>query len=371
MEDSTSQEPELSRRRLLGMAAAVGGTQFAQMLFGATSAHAQTPASAPKAGGGKPLRIAVVAQQMSAQSDQRSWNGFQQWVKKAGLDKSWQIKQTDAKGDPGQLVSQIEDAITAKSDAILVLYGTLTAAKSALDHLTTSKIPFFSLDSGWQSPAIADITSNNYAMSAQTSQFMIDTLLAQGKTKANMCAIIANFHHGTRKRGKVMKTALTENEWISLKNERVIQYSGFYEATQNTVNDWLTTYGKDLDVIWCPWDEPAMAAAEVVASRGMQDKIMVIGHDGHPTALDRMRKPNYPLICTTAQAFEVWGAYTGWLINEIVAKGGDAKKLVPVPTVEFPAPLLVRGVNIPAPGEPTYNAKDLYYIYRDRAVAGM
>jgi ribose transport system substrate-binding protein len=368
-EDSKNPEPEFlpefSRRRLLGMAAAVGGMQFAQMLM-ATPAQAQ--ASAAK---GKPLRIAVVAQQMSAQSDQRSWEGFKQWLAKSGLDKTWQIKQTDAKGDPGQLVSQIEDAITAKSDAILVLYGTLTAAKSALDNLKTSKIPFFSLDSGWQAPAIADITSNNYAMSAQTAQFMVDTLLAQGKTKANMCAVIANFHHGTRKRGKVMKTALTENEWISLKNERVIQYSGFYEATQNTVNDWLTTYGNDLDVIWCPWDEPAMAAAEVIVSRNMQDKIFVIGHDGHPTALQRMTQPNYPLIATTAQAFELWGAYTGWLINEIVGKGGDAKKLVPVPTVEFPAPLLVRGVNIPPAGQPTYNAKDLYYIYRDRAVAGM
>ncbi|OXI43849.1 sugar ABC transporter substrate-binding protein [Burkholderia aenigmatica] len=363
-DENQSVDLDPSRRRLLGVAAAAGGIQFAQMLMG-DSAFAQSKVQ------GRPLRVAVIAQQMSAQSDQRSWSGFQQWLKKSGLDKTWQIKQTDAKGDPGQLVSQIEDAITAKSDAILVMYGTLTAAKSALDKLKASKIPFFSLDSGWQSPAIADITSNNYAMSAQTAQFMIDTLLAKGKTKANMCAVIANFHHGTRKRGKVLKTALTENEWISMKNERVIQYSGFYETTQNTVNDWLTTYGNDLDVIWCPWDEPAMAAAEVIVSRGMQDKVFVIGHDGHPTALDRMRKPNYPLLATSAQAFELWGAYTGWLINEIVSKGGDAKKLVPVPTVEFPAPLLVRGVNVPPAGEPTYNAKDLYYIYRDRAVTGL
>lgn len=158
MQDDKNQDPEPARRRLLGMAAAVGGAQFAQMLMGSTPAMAQAA--------GKPLRVAVIAQQMSAQSDQRSWDGFQQWTKKAGVDKTWQIKQTDAKGDPGQLVSQIEDAITAKSDAILVMYGTLTAAKSALDSLKTSKIPFFSLDSGWQAPAIADITSNNYAMSA-------------------------------------------------------------------------------------------------------------------------------------------------------------------------------------------------------------
>jgi ribose transport system substrate-binding protein len=84
-----------------------------------------------------------------------------------------------------------------------------------------------------------------------------------------------------------------------------------------------------------------------------------------------MRKPDYPLLATTAQAFEIWGAYTGWLINEIVGKGGDAKKLVPVPSVEFPAPLLVKGVNIPPEGKPTYEATDLYYIYRDRALSGM
>ena len=319
----------------------------------------------------KPLKVAVIAQQMSAQSDTRSWAGLQQWLAKTGLDKVWQVNQTDAKGDPGQMVSQIQDAISAKSDAILVMYGTLTAAKSALDSLTASKTPFFSLDSGWQAPAIADITSNNYTMASQTGLFLQDTLQAKGKTKANMCMIVANFHHGTRKRGKVMKTILTENEWISLKDEHVIQYAGFYETTQNAVNDWLTRFGSDLDVIWCPWDEPAMAASEVIVSRGLQDKIFVIGHDGHPTALDRMRKPDYPLLATTAQAFEIWGAYTGWLISEIVGKGGDAKKLVPVPSVEFPAPLLVKGVNIPPEGKPTYEATDLYYIYRDRALSGM
>lgn len=350
----------------LGTAAALGGVQLAQLALDSTPALAQAAAQ-----GGKPVKLAVIAQQMSAQSDQRSWAGFQKWLATTGLDKSWHVTLTDAKGDPGALVSQVEDAITAKADAILVMYGTLTAAHSALDDLGRSKIPFFSLDSGWQAPAIADITSNNWVMGGQYTQYMVDRLLGEGKTSANICAIVANFHHGTRKRGKVMRAVLTENEWVSLKADRVIQYAGFYEATQNAVNDWLTRYGTELDCIWCPWDEPAMAASEVVKSRGMQDRIFVVGCDGHPTALDRMRDPSYPLKATCAQAFEIWGAYTGWLINEIVAKGRPAKEVVPVPTVEFPAPLLVSGVNIPPAGEPTYDATDLYYVYRDRALAGM
>ncbi len=364
-ENNTAMSP--TRRRLLGgfgsAVAALGAARAAEFALGSEPAFAQASA--------KPLKVAVVAQQMSAQSDQRSWAGFQDWLKQTGLASTWQVTMTDAKGDPGTLVSQIEDAITAKSDAILVMYGTLTAAHSALADLTRSKIPFFSLDSGWQSPAIADITSNNFMIGAANSQFMVDELLSRGKTKANICAVIANFHHGTRKRGKVMKTVLTEYDWIDLEAERVIQYSGFYETTQNVVSDWLTRYGNDLDAIWCPWDEPAMAACEVIMSRHMQDKIFVIGADGHPTAVDRMRNPAYPEIATVAQAFELWGAYTGWLINEIVGKGRSQKELVPVPTVEFPAPLIVKGVNLPAPGKPTWQATDLYAIYRDRAMAGM
>ena len=356
-----------TRRGLLrgigGAAAAAGGLQLANFALGRQPARAQDKA--------KPVKLAVVAQQLSAQSDQRSWAGLQQWLKTTGLDKTWNVDMTDAKGDPGALVSQIENAITAKSDAILVMYGTLTAAHSALVDLERSKIPFFSLDSGWQSPAIADITSNNYVMGGQYTSYMVDRLLASGKQKANICAVIANFHHGTRKRGKVMRTVLTENDWINLEAERVIQYAGFFEATQNVVNDWLARYGSDLDAIWCPWDEPGMAAAEVIKSRNLQDKIFVVSADGASTAIEKMRDPSYPLKATTAQAFEVWGAYTGWLINEIVGKGRNAKEVVPIPTVEFPAPLLVSGINIPAANTPTYDATDLYYVYRDRALAGM
>ena len=366
MTEEVSQQDGTTRRNVLGglggLGAALGGAQLAQFAFGSRPAVAQD---------GKPVSVAVIAQQMAAQSDVRSWAGLQKWLKTTGLDQKWHVTLTDAKGDPGTLVSQIEDAITAKADAILVMYGTLTAAHSALADLTRAKIPFFSLDSGYQMPAIADITSNNYSIGAKNSQFMVDKLLGEGKTKANMCAIIANFHHGTRKRGKVMKTVLTENDWITLESERVIQYSGFYETTQNTVNDWLARYGSDLDCIWCPWDEPAMAAAEVVISRKMQDRIFIVGADGHPTAVDRMRQADYPEVATVAQAFELWGAYTGWLINEIVGKGRPSKDVVPVPSVEFPAPLLVKGVNLPAPGRPTWDATDLYYVYRERALSGM
>ena len=59
------------------------------------------------------------------------------------------------------------------------------------------------------------------------------------------------------------------------------------------------------------------------------------------------------------------------MINEIVGKGRNAKEVVPSPVVMFPAPLLVKGVNLPPPGKMPWEGTDLYYVYRDRAVAGM
>jgi len=342
-------------------ALAMSGVQFGAFLEGSNPAFAAD----------KPLKVAVIAQQMAAQSDTRAWDGLQQWLKGMKLDNVWQVNLVDAKGDPGALVSQVQDAISAKVDAILVMFGTLTAAHAALVSLTESKIPFISLDSGWQAPAIADITSNNYVIGSQMSQQMVDELLSRGKQKAKICAIIADFHHGTRKRGKVMRQVLSENQWITLVDERVIQYAGFYETTQNATNDWLTRFGDDLDAIWTPWDEPAMAASEVIVAHNRQKQIFCVGEDGHPTAIEKMRQPDWPDICTCAQAFELWGAYTGWLINEIVGKGRNHKEVVPTPIVQFPAPLLVKGVNLPPPGAPPYEATDLYYIYRERAIAGM
>jgi ribose transport system substrate-binding protein len=361
----------ISRRDLLNWTGRIGALgavaaaapKMGEFLLGSTPAHAAD----------KPLKVAVIGQQMSAQSDQRAWAGMQSWMKGVGVDKTWNINLSDAKGDPGELVSQMQNAVTANVDAIVVLFGTLTAAHAALETVKSSKIPFFSIDSGWQAPAIADLTTNNYVMGGQYSQYLVDRFLGAGKESAKVATIIANFHHGTRKRGKVFETVLSENSWIQQVDSRVIQYSGFYETTQNTVNDWLTRFGDELDAIWCPWDEPAMAASEAIVSKGLQDKIFVVGADGHPTALQRMRDggEKWPQKATCAQAFELWGAYCTWLINEIVGKGGDVKKLVPVPIVEFPAPLIINGVNVPAADKQPWETTDLYYIYQQRVLEGM
>jgi ribose transport system substrate-binding protein len=118
LEQQSKTEAEgVSRRSLLRMgggataAAIAGGVQFEAFIAGSNPAFAAD----------KPLNVAVVAQQMAAQSDQRAWDGLKQWVKGMKLDNTWKMNLTDAKGDPNALVSQVQDAISGKADAILVM----------------------------------------------------------------------------------------------------------------------------------------------------------------------------------------------------------------------------------------------------------
>jgi ribose transport system substrate-binding protein len=359
---------KVTRREFL-MASALGAAGLA-FTSSVTSAFAKTLFShvrpdVPRQK--KELKIAYLCQQLSAQSNQRVKAGFENWLKASGLP--WDVTVTDAKGDPGQLSATIEDAVSRGVDAIIVTFGTLTAAQGALQAVAKAGIPMLSVDSGYYPPAICDIASNNYVMGSHMTSYLVQRLLGEGKTEANICTITANFHHGTRKRGKVRDAVLSENENIKVLADQVIQYEGFFETTLNTVNDWINRYGEDIDAIWCPWDEPAQAAAQALVSQGMTVKdAFVVGADGHPPAVEEMRNPDYPLVATPAQAFELWGALAGSFVDEIVGKGRPAKEVVPVPQVDFPAPFIVKGVNMPPEGKMPWETVDFYQLFFEQAM---
>jgi ribose transport system substrate-binding protein len=312
------------------------------------------------------LTVAHIAQQMSAQSDQRTLKGWEDWLAAAGL--SWDVTVSNAEGSPETLSAMIEDAVSRKVDAIVVTFGTLTAAQGALQSVAAAGIPLITVDSGYYPPALCDIASNNYTMGAQMTSYMVQSLLGAGKTEPNICTITANFHHGTRKRGKVRDAVLSENENIKVAGDQVIQYDGFFETTLNTVNDWLNRFGGEIDAIWCPWDEPAMAASQALLSFGKTVKdTIVVAADGHPPAVELMADADYTMVATCAQAFELWGALAASFIDEIVGKGRPAAEVVPVPQIDFPAPFIVKGVNLPETGKMPWDTVDFYTQFMNQA----
>jgi len=56
------------------------------------------------------------------------------------------------------------------------------------------------------------------------------------------------------------------------------------------VENWITTYGEDLDAIIVMFDGVVPSIVELLKSKGLQDKILVAGNDGELNVLDYMTK---------------------------------------------------------------------------------
>lgn len=301
----------------------------------ANTSETSAPSTAPSGNTGKSnLKIAWIMSKATAQADNRAVDGFKGYISDKGV--SWQVDVNDAKGSPAEAANLLENAVQRKADVIILSMVDLRASKAALEQANKAGIPVFTIDSGWTEGVIVDVTSNNYVMSGLVSSYLVDRLGGKG----NIVAFKENTHHGVRKRGETLDVVVKENPGIKVLAEHNIDPTNFFEDTQKAMEDFLTRYGKDIDAVWAGWDEPAQAAANAIQAAGFgRDDIFVVGIDGHPSAVEEIRKGG-PFVATVAQAFEKMGSLAGEYISAIVVDGKTPKDVIPSTTVYLDAPLI-------------------------------
>jgi ABC-type sugar transport system substrate-binding protein len=290
----------------------------------------------------------------SAQSEQRAYAGFTAYLEEKGW--SWNVTEVNSDGSGDKMATNIEDAVAKGCDAIVVSMADLRASTAALEAANNANIPVFSIDSQYTPGVVCDITSNNYVMSSKVSSYLVDRLGGVG----NICALTMAEHHGVRKRGEVLTDViLAENPGIKLLENHNIDYGNFLADSQKTAEDWLAKYGKDIDAIWCGWDEPAMAASDAIKAHGFtRDDMFVTGIDGHEGAVDAIRNGD-PLVATCAQGFEIFGVKCADLIQAIIVEGKPQAEVVTTTTIYVDAPLITP-TNVPDENTPAYMAVDFY-----------
>lgn len=281
------------------------------------------------------LDVAWVHSTSAAQSEQRVKAGFEEWLAETGYD--WNVSFLDSNGSGEAIAANIQDASARGVDAIIVTMADLRASSAAISEAASVGIPIFSVDSGYVEGAVVDVTTNNWAMSASVSPYLLDQMGAEG----NIIFLRMASHHGTRKRSDVMEDVLAEYGDIDVLAEHEIDISAFFEDTTNAMQDFVTRFGPDIDAVWAPWDEPAQAAINVMTAAGLSD-VMVIGIDGHPQAVAEVCRPDSMMIATVSQPFETMGSQVGEWIDAIVVDGQDAGSVIPSNTVYMDAPLVTK-----------------------------
>ena len=281
------------------------------------------------------IDIAWVHSTSAAQSEQRVKAGFEAWLSESGKD--WKVSFLDSKGSGEAIASNIQDASARGVDAIIVTMADLRASTAAISEAAAAGIPIFSVDSGYVDGAVVDVTTNNWAMSASVSPYLLDQMGAEG----NIIFLRMASHHGTRKRSDVMEDILREYGDVKVLAEHDIDITAFFEDTTNTMQDYVARFGQDIDAVWAPWDEPAQAAINVMKAAGLTN-VKVIGIDGHPQAVAEVCKPDSMMIATVSQPFEGMGKQVGEWITSIVVDGKPAESVIPSNTVYMDAPLVTK-----------------------------
>lgn len=281
------------------------------------------------------LEIVWVHSNAAAQSEQRVKVGFQEWLQESGTE--WNISYLDSGGSGESMASNLQDAASRGVDAIIITMADLRASRAAISSASEAGIPIFSVDSGYIDGIAVDITTNNWAMSADVSPYLLDEMGGEG----NLIFLRMAEHHGTRKRGDVMLDVLREYQGVNVLVEHNIDYTAFFEDTTNRMQDYVARFGEDIDAVWAPWDGPAQAAINVMKAAGLTD-VKVIGIDGHPEAVAEVCKPDSMMLATVSQPFEGMGEQVGEWITSIVVDGKDIADVIPSKTVYMDAPLVTK-----------------------------
>jgi len=281
------------------------------------------------------LDVAWVHSNAAAQSEQRVKAGFEQWLEESGKD--WTVSFLDSGGSGEATASNLQDAASRGVDAIIITMADLRASTAAIADAAAAGIPIFAIDSGYVDGVVVDVTTNNWAMSADVSPYLLDQMGGEG----GLIFLRMAEHHGTRKRGDVMEDVLQEYQGVEVLVEHNIDYTAFFEDTTSRMQDFVARFGEDIDAVWAPWDEPAQAAINVMKAAGLTD-VKVIGIDGHPQAVAEVCEPDSMMIATVSQPFEGMGAQVGDWITAIVEDGASADEVIPSTTVYMDAPLVTK-----------------------------
>ncbi|HZY49913.1 MAG TPA: substrate-binding domain-containing protein, partial [Devosia sp.] len=145
-------------------------TSLRRALFAATFAAATAIAGSALA-----AKVAVITPYLAQPGTQFYVEAFQAVAK----DKGWDVNVIDTQNDVAAVISRIEDAVTQKVDAIVINVDP-AQVQAGLQTAKAANIPVFGMDAGADPLLVTNVTSNGYAMAAETSTYVADRIGGKG-----------------------------------------------------------------------------------------------------------------------------------------------------------------------------------------------
>ncbi|AZE83674.1 Inositol transport system sugar-binding protein [Pseudomonas orientalis] len=198
-----------------------------------------------------------------------------------------QLQFEDARADVVKQLSQVENFISQKVDAIIVNPVDTASTANIIKAATAAKIPLVFVnrrpDQKDLPKDVVAVTSDDVEAGKLQMQYIAEKLGGKGKIVI-LLGDLAN--NSTTNRTKGVKEVLAKYPDIKIEQEQ----TGIWlrDRGMTLVNDWLTQ-GRDFNAVLANNDEMAIGAAMALKSAGKKD-VLIAGVDGTPDGLNAITK---------------------------------------------------------------------------------
>lgn len=299
----------MKRRGLLGLGLAVA-------LLGASSLAAEAAGE----------KIAIVTPYLAQPGTQFYVEAFQAKAKEFG----WEVNVVDTKGDVAAAVGRIEDAANQKVSAIVINVDP-SQVQAGLETAKAAGVPVFGMDAGATPLLVTNVTSNGYAMAADTASYVANRIGGKG----NVVMFVFDAFPPVQQRGVIADAIFKNNPDIKVLDRVTpdVQDGGIADSRAKMEAILAANPEKgSISAVWAAWDQPALGALQAIEAAGRGDEgIVITGIDANPEARAAIAKGG-SFEASMAQDFKGIGAAAAEAVKRHL--GGEKIKqgVIYVPT---------------------------------------
>ena len=271
-------------------------------------------------------KVVVITPYLAQPGTQFYVEAFQAEAKTNG----WEVNVVDTKGDVAAVIGRLEDAANQKVDAIVINVDPSQVA-AGLETAKAARIPVFGMDAGATPLLVTNVTSNGYAMAADTAAYVVNRISGKGK----VVMLVFDAFPPVQQRGIIADAIFKNNPDIKVLNRVTPDVKDGGIADSRAKMDAILAANPEkgsIAAVWAAWDQPALGALQAIeaANRGGEG-IVITGIDANPQAREAIAKGgNFE--ASMAQDFKGIGKATADAVKRTLAGETIRERVTYVPT---------------------------------------
>jgi ribose transport system substrate-binding protein len=290
------------------------------------AATAVFTAGATLATGALAQKVAVITPYLAQPGTQFYVEAFQA----VATEKGWDVNVIDTAGDVAAVISRLEDMVNQNVDAIVINVDP-TQVAAGLQSAKDAGIPVVGMDAGADPLLVTNVTSNGYAMAAETSTYVADRIGGEG----NVVMFVFDAFPPVQARGVIADAVFGNFPDITVLDRVTPDVADGGIADSRAKMEAILAANPEagsIKAVWAAWDQPALGALQAIEAAGRSGEgIVITGIDANPQAREEIAKGgNFE--ASVAQDFQGIGAAAADAVARILAGEEIRQRVTYVPT---------------------------------------